>query len=212
MINVMICEDVRDVREGLRYLLGMEDDILVTAVVPDAEELFRSLERMDPPDIVLMDIGLPGMSGIDATRRMLAEYPKTRVLILTIFEEERKILSAIQAGASGYILKNTKPGEIVSQIKALHAGGSPVSPNVARILLDEFQREWSASAREEYSLTPREKDIMKGVMAGLTYREIAREYGIAASTVKKHILNIYKKMNVNSKVGFMKKAMHLDLD
>ncbi|MCF7936958.1 MAG: response regulator transcription factor [Synergistales bacterium] len=211
MISLIICEDVREVREGLRYLLDMEEDLVVRDAVPSAEELFDTLRRAGTPDIVLMDIGLRGISGIEATERLTREYPAVRVLILTIFEEEQKILSAIQAGAAGYILKNTKPAEIVGQIKALHAGGSPISPNVARVLLEEFQREHSVPRSDAVGLTPREKEIVRGIVDGYTYREIAEQHCIAASTVKKHILNIYRKLNVNSKVEFIKKVMHWDL-
>ncbi len=212
MIRIMICEDVRDVREGLRYLLQMERDIHVMAAVKNAGELFAAIQRSCAPDIVLMDIGLPGESGIEATKKIVAAWPQTKVLILTIFEEEEKILSAIQAGASGYILKNTKPGELVSQIKVLHGGGSPISPNAARILLEEYQREKLSSSCKDYRLTAREKEVMKDIMEGLTYREIANRHRIAASTVKKHILSIYRKLNVKSKVEFVKKAMNLDLE
>lgn len=212
MITLMICEDVKDVREGLKYLLGMEEEIHVLEAVSSAEDLFLAIQKCGQPDIVLMDIVLPGMSGIEATKRIKATYPDIRVLILTIFEEEEKILSAIQAGATGYILKNTRPGEVVSQIRALHSGGSPISPNVARVLLDEFRKDNTNRIKEDYRLTPREKEIMKGIIQGYTYREIAEQCNIASSTVKKHILHIYKKLKVNSKVEFIKKVMNWETD
>ncbi len=211
MIRVMICEDVEDVREGLKYLLNMDPEIEVVDAVPTAEKLFLTVEEHGVPNIILMDIVLPGMDGIEATKKLKALYPDIDILILTIFEEEEKILSAIQAGATGYILKNTRPGELTAQIKALHSGGSPISPNVARVLLHEFQREKRHNGRDEYNLTPREKEIMQGIIKGYTYREIAEEYNIASSTVKKHILHIYKKLNVTSKVEFIKKVMDWDL-
>jgi DNA-binding NarL/FixJ family response regulator len=212
MIKVMICEDVKEVREGLKYLLNMDPEIEVLDAVPTAEKLLSSVREREVPHIILMDIVLPGMDGIEATRKIKSEYPQIDVLILTIFEEEEKILSAIQSGATGYILKNTKPGELVAQIKALHSGGSPISPNVARVLLHEFQREKVHNSGTEYHLTPREKEVMKGIIKGYTYKEIADEYNIAASTVKKHILHIYRKLNVTSKVEFIKKVMDWDLE
>lgn len=212
MIRVMICEDVQDVREGLRYLLNMDLEIDVVDVVPTAEKLLKSVEIYGVPHIVLMDIVLPGMDGIEATKILKTEYPDVNVLILTIFEEEEKILSAVQAGATGYILKNTRPGELVAQIKALYSGGSPISPNVARVLLHEFQRDRVHDGEEKYNLTPREREIMRGIIKGYTYREIAEEYCIASSTVKKHILHIYKKLNVTSKVEFIKKVMDWNID
>lgn len=207
MIKLMICEDVKDVREGFRYLLNMDRDIKVVAAYPSAEELLEGMAELGAPDIILMDIELPGMSGIEATAKVKELHPDTAVLILTIFEEEQKIFNAVQAGATGYILKNTKPGELVAQIKTLHQGGSPISPNVARVLLEEFQRDHSGKTHEDFNLTPREKEIVKGIIDGLTYRQIAEHYNISGATVKKHILHIYKKLNVSSKVEFMKKVM-----
>lgn len=211
MIKLMICEDIKDVREGFRYLLNMDTEIRVIEAYTSAEELLQGMARLGAPDIVLMDIELPGISGIEATARVKESYPDTAVLILTIFEEEEKILHAIQAGATGYILKNTRPGELIAQIKTLHAGGSPISPNVARVLLQEFQRDYGSRSHEDYNLTPREKEIVQGIVKGYTYRQIADHYNISGATVKKHILHIYKKLNVRSKVEFMKKVMDTDL-
>lgn len=208
MINIMICEDVKEVREGLKYLLSMDQDIHVSGCFSSGESILEKIPGCGKPDIVLMDIVLPGISGIETTRRIKKKYPEIKILILTIFEEEEKILNAIQAGATGYILKNTRPGEIISQIKALQSGGSPISPNVAKVLLDEFRKDYSANLEAEYSLTPREKEIMQGIIKGYTYREIAEQHKIASSTVKKHILHIYKKLKVNSKVEFLKKVMN----
>jgi len=211
VIKLMICEDVKDVREGFRYLLNLDDEIRVVAAYSTAEELFEGMSSLGAPNIVLMDIELPGMSGIEATGKIKERYPGTAVLILTIFEEEGKILKAIQAGATGYILKNTKPGDLVAQIKTLHQGGSPISPNVARVLLHEYQREHGGKSHGDFNLTPREKEIVHGIVDGLTYREIGEAYNISGATVKKHILHIYKKLNVGSKVEFMKKVMNSDL-
>ena len=211
MIKIMICEDVRDVRDGFKYLLGLDADIKVVDAYPSAEELLKGIERLGPPDIILMDIVLPGMSGIEATALIKETYPHINVLMLTIFEEENKILNAIEAGATGYILKNTKPGELVNQIKEMHTGGSPISPHVARKLLEEIQKEKRLKPREEFHLTPREKEIMTSIAEGYTSKEIGDQYNIAHSTVKKHILHIYKKMNVKSKVEFMKKVITQDL-
>lgn len=211
MIRVMICEDVKEVREGLKFLLEMDEEIEVISVAESAKELFSLIDQKGTPDVVLMDIGLKGISGLEATSAITEKYPKVKVLILTIFEEEEKILRAIENGASGYILKNSKPEELVSQIKAAHAGGVPVSPSVAKVLLKELRKS-AVEPCNKYHLTNREKEIMKALMDGLTYKEIAQHFNIASSTVKKHILNIYRKMEVSNKVEFMRKAMSLSLD
>lgn len=211
-IRVAICEDVREVREGFRYLLNLDPEIQVLGAYSDAESLLEALETVIlEPDIILMDIGLPGMSGIEATGIIKERFPRMEVLILTIFEEERKIIDAIERGAAGYVMKNTRPGDLVAQIKELNAGGSPISPGVARKLFAELRRERSYSSGTEYHLTAREHEVVHAIVEGLTYREIADRYGIAGSTVKKHILNIYKKLDVRSKVEFMKKVMNSDL-
>lgn len=207
MIKVSIVEDIDEVRQGLKFLIDADPEIKVIRTHRSAYEFINTFPLLDIPDILLMDIGLPGINGIEATGIVKKKYPEIEILILTIFEEEEKILNAIQAGATGYILKNTKPGELVSQIKSIHTGGSPISPNIARKILDEFRRENRIVEKRDYNLTPREKEILKAIVDGLTYREISTRYGIASSTVKKHILHIYRKLQVNSKVEFIKKVL-----
>ena len=211
MIRLVIIEDVEDVRQGLRYLLSLDPQLEVLKTYARAEPFLEAFPLLTIPDIVLMDIGLPGMNGIEATAIIKEKYPDIDILMLTIFEEEDKILSAIQAGATGYVLKNTDPGELVSQIKSIYGGGSPISPNIARKILTEFRKERNYNGRKNYNLTPREKEIFKGIVDGLTYREISCRYNIASSTVKKHILHIYQKLEVNSKVEFIKKVMEEEL-
>ena len=207
MIKVSIIEDIEEVRQGLKFLIDTDPEISVIKTYNNAESFINSFPLLSAPDILLMDIGLPGMNGIEATSIIKRSYPDIEILILTIFEEEDKILNAIQAGATGYILKNTKPGELVSQIKSIHTGGSPISPNIARKILDEFRRENKTIEKKDYNLTAREKEILSAIVEGLTYKEISKKYNIASSTVKKHILHIYKKLKVNSKVEFIKKVL-----
>ncbi len=207
MIKLSIIEDIDEVRQGLKYLIGADPGIRVLKTYSKAENFIDSFPLFVTPDIILMDIGLPGISGIEATRIIKKEYPDIDILILTIFEEEEKILNAIQAGAAGYILKNTRPGDLVSQIKSIYSGGSPISPQIARKILDEFRKETKTREKKEYNLTNREKEILRSIVEGLTYREISIKHGIASSTVKKHILHIYRKLEVNSKVEFIKKVM-----
>ena len=208
IIDLIIIEDVKDVREGLKYLLNLDSQIRVVNIYKNAEKAIIDLEIIRTPDIILMDIGLPKMDGIEAAGIIKKQYPEIKILMLTIFEEEDKILKAVRAGADGYILKNTKGIDLVEQIKSLYSGGSPISPRVARKILHEVQREEEQVVRKEYNLTRREKEILKGILKGYTYREIAKEYCIANSTVKKHILHIYRKLNVRSKVEFVKKVLN----
>ena len=208
IIELIIVEDDKDVREGLKYLLSLDSQIRVINVYRNAEKMINDLEIIRIPNIILMDIGLPKMDGIEATGIIKKQYPKISILMLTIFEEEDKILRAIRAGADGYILKNTKGIDLVEQIKSLYSGGSPISPIVARKILHKVQREEKEVVRKEYNLTRREKEILTGIIKGYTYREVAEEYCIASSTVKKHVLHIYRKLDVRSKVEFVKKVLN----
>jgi len=211
MIRLVIIEDIEEVRQGLWYLLSLDPELEILHTYPRAENFIESFPLLALPDIVLMDIGLPGMDGVEATAAIKKEYPEIDILMLTIFEEEDKILSAVEAGATGYILKNTDPGELISQIKSISCGGSPISPNIARKILTEFRKERHHNEAKDYNLTPREKEIFKSIVDGLTYREISLKYSIANSTAKKHILHIYQKLEVNSKVEFIKKALEENL-
>jgi len=205
--SLAIVEDEREVREGLRYLLGLDGRIRIVGAFGRAEELLAWLESSAEPEIVLMDIHLPGMSGIEATATLRDRHPSIAVLILTIFEEEDKILASIKAGAKGYILKNTRPDALLEQILSARSEGSPISPTVARRILEEIQRGGAYRDASDYDLTPREREVLKDIVDGLTYRELADKHHIAGSTAKKHILHIYQKLNVSSKAEIVRKAL-----
>lgn len=207
LIRIAIVEDMEDVREGIGYYLSLESTCKVRGLFESAEAFLKSLESGQPIDVVLMDIQLPGMTGIEAIPLIKQQSPDTAVLMLTVFEDQDKILQSIRAGAGGYILKNTKPQNLIEQIKSLHDGGSPISPTIARTILTEIQRESTKDATKDYGLTPREHQILEDIIDGLTYKEIAERYIIAASTAKKHILHIYQKLNVSSKVEIVKKVI-----
>ena len=202
-----IIEDEREVREGLRYLLGLDGRIRVAGAFGRAEEFLAWMESNPAPDIALMDIHLPGMSGIEATAALRERHPAVTVLILTVFEEEDKILASIRAGAKGYILKNTRPEALLEQILSAREEGSPVSPTVARRLLEELQRGGAGVDPAAYDLTPRELEVLRDVVEGLTCRELAARRNIAAATAKKHILHIYQKLNVSSRAEIVRKAI-----
>lgn len=207
LVSLAIVEDEKNVREGLKYLLGLDDRIRIAASFGKAEDLFAYLGEGGRVDIVLMDIHLPGIDGIEATRRLQASRPEIIVLILTIFEDEETILDAIKAGAKGYILKNTKPDALLDQIISAVSEGSPISPTVARRILDEIRRGEVSVRPSDYALTTRETEVLRDIVNGLTYRELADKHHIAGSTAKKHILHIYQKLNVNSKAEVVRKAL-----
>jgi len=205
--TIAIVEDQKEVREGLAYLLGLDTRVRVTGSFERAEDLISLLRRAAAPDIVLMDIHLPGMDGIEATRVLQTSHPGTIVLILTIFEEPDTILAAFRSGARGYLLKNTKPESLLDQILSARNEGSPISPTVARRLLDELRREGQSEPASDYGLTVREREVLRDIVDGLTYRELAEKHHIAGSTAKKHMLHIYQKLNVSSKAEIVRKAL-----
>ncbi len=206
--TLAIVEDQKEVREGLVYLLGLDPRVRVVASFERAEDLLSRVgSGAVRPDIVLMDIHLPGMDGIAATRALQSTHPDGVVLILTIFEEPDTILAAFKAGAKGYILKNTRPDALLEQILSARDEGSPISPTVARRLLDELRRDARDVPAADYGLTVREREVLRDIVDGLTYRELAEKHHIAGSTAKKHMLHIYQKLNVSSKAEIVRKAL-----
>ena len=206
-LKLAIVEDEREVREGLRYLLGLDPRIRALRAFGRAEDFLESLSAPPVPDLVLMDLGLPGMDGIEATRRALEARPGLRVVVLTVFAEEERILAAVRAGAVGYILKNTRPDVLLEQVVSAAGDGSPLSPEVARSLLAEIRRGGEGRVPADYGLTARETDMLADIVEGCTSREIADRRGISASTAKKHILHIYRKLDVSSRAEFVRKVL-----
>jgi DNA-binding NarL/FixJ family response regulator len=206
-VSVAIVEDEEEVREGLRYFLGRDPRIRLAGAYPRAEDFLARLEGWPAPDIVLMDLNLPGMDGISATKLLTESHPALAVLILTVFEDEDRILASIRAGARGYILKNTRPEALLEQILATGDEGSPLSPTVARRILEELRRAAVARPASDYGLTPRELEVLRDIVDGLTYRELAERHRIAGSTAKKHILHLYRKLDVSSRAEIVRKAL-----
>ncbi len=212
MIHITIVEDSFDAREGFRYLLSLDSDVRIVGSFEKAESLIENKEVLDRTDVVLMDIELPGISGIEATRILTRMKPEINILILTIFEEREKIVHAINAGASGYLLKNNDPRDLLSQIKSVHSGGSALSPVAARTILNELHAKQELSRTpDDYKLTKREVEVCRLIIEGDTYREISEKLNMASSTAKKHLLNIYRKLGVNSRVSFMRKVFEENL-
>ena len=199
-IHIAIVEDSRHYREVLTEAFGEERDLEVVGAFRTAEAFFAQCARMQL-DLVIMDINLPGISGIESVWRLQEIFPDVRVLMCTVFEDDEHVFNALRAGACGYILKNNLLDEIVAAIREVADGGAPMSGKIARKVLGVFHesgKKRQASAMDE--LTERENDILKLLSEGKTYPVIAEHLYISLSTVQTHVRNIYKKLHVHSRL------------
>ena len=203
-ISVAIIEDLEEIREGLRNYIESDKELTMVGAVASAEEAMVMLPKLQP-DIAIMDINLPDMNGIRCIRAIKDECPATQFMMFTIYENDDKIFQALQAGASGYLLKNTEPSQILDAIKELHHGGSPMSPNIARKLVNLF-REKKETSVSSALLGKRENDVLELLSQGLLYKEIADQLSLAVGTVRQHIHNIYEKLHVHNRTEALNKV------
>ncbi|MFZ1534643.1 MAG: response regulator transcription factor [Chitinophagaceae bacterium] len=198
MIRVAIFEDNKHLRETFELLLNNTDGFVCSGAWPDCRNIITNLE-VYPSDIVLMDIEMPGMNGIEATKLVKQHFPKINILIQTVFFEDEYIFNAICAGASGYILKSTTPDGYIEALKDVQAGGSPMTPGIARRVLELFKSNLQpANPEQDYDLTSQEKKVLKLLVEGKSYKLIAQELFVSVDTIKTHIRNIYAKLQVHS--------------
>jgi len=197
VIRVLIADDHPIVRKGIRALLATEADIEVVGEAADGKEAIEKAERLRP-DIILMDLVMPGMDGIEAIRRITARQPETRILVLTSFAEDEKVFPALKAGALGYLLKDSSPEELVRAIHQVHRGESSLSPAIARKLLQEISRPPARPLSPE-PLTERELEVLRLIARGKSNREIAGELVISEATVRTHVSNILGKLQLASR-------------
>jgi DNA-binding NarL/FixJ family response regulator len=205
LIRVAIVEDQRDVREGLAVLINGSAGFRCVATFRAMEDALLRIDK-EIPDIVMTDIGLPGMSGIAGIGILKERYPDLHIMALTIHDDERGIFEALCAGASGYLLKNTPPARLLESLTEVYSGGAPMSPEVARRVVKLF-REFHPPERADYKLTPQETELLKLIIDGHSYKTAAAELGIAISTVAFHLQNVYQKLQVHSKSEAVAKAL-----
>jgi len=204
-IRVSVFDDNTALRDSLYYLISGTPGFAVSGVYPDCSHLLEHLLR-DTPDVVLMDIDMPGLNGIEATALIKSHFPDVNVLILTSYDDSGKIFDALQSGATGYLLKKTTPAKIMEAITEVTQGGAPMNASIARKVL-EFFSEKKNITENEYDLSPREKDVLSCLVKGDSYKMIANRCFISMGTVCTHISNIYKKLHVNSKSEAVAKAI-----
>ncbi len=204
-IKVAIYEDNDALRESLSHLIKGSGLLVFAGAYPDCHTILQNCEA-DMPDVIIMDIDLPGISGIDATLLVKDRYPDINVMMLTVFENRDKIFDALRAGATGYLLKKSSAIQIIEAITELANGGSPMSGEIARKVLEFFTHP-KAGKESEYTLSERELDILKRLVAGDSYKMIADHCFISIGTVRSHINSIYHKLAVNSKSEAVIKAI-----
>lgn len=206
MTRIAVFEDNSHLRNTLQVLLESADGFSCSGAYANCNDMLDILQE-SPCDIVLMDIEMPGLNGIEATRLIRLHFPDLHVLIQTAFFDDNYIFNAICAGASGYILKSTSPSGYIEALKEVENGGSPMTPGIARRMLELFRENMQPVATKDYQLTTREKEILQMLVDGKSYKMIAAESNIATDTVKSHIRNIYAKLHVNSGTEAVSKAI-----
>ncbi|MEO1516602.1 MAG: response regulator transcription factor [Bacteroidota bacterium] len=201
MISVAIVDDKRDIREGLKLILNGATDFSCKAVYENAESCIEGLAR-ELPDVILMDIELPQMSGIECARHLKQSYPQLDIIMLTVHDDDASIFQSLKAGATGYLTKNIFPSKLLNAIKEVRSGGSPMSSAIARRVVSSFKN----VQRPGHQLTSREREVLNLLCQGKSYKVIGDRLFISGNTVRFHLKNIYRKLQVNSKYEAVIKA------
>lgn len=199
MINVVVIEDIADYRDALIQLIVQTKDVNLLKAFSNAEDAKRELFLLQP-DVALIDISLPGMSGIQLVKYLSEHFPKTLSLICTVYSDDEKVFQALEAGANGYILKTTAPEKIIEAIFEVVNGGAPMSSQVARKVVQTFRKKEAV-----LQLTDRERQVLELLSKGLLYKEIAAQLNVSPDTIKKHCFNIYEKMHVKNRTEALNK-------
>jgi len=204
MISIGIVEDDEQIRKGIETFLNRQDGFICDCSVGSVEDILKALKVKNIPDVLIMDLGLPGMSGIEGMKIIRERYPSINIIVFSIYNDSEKIFNSLCAGATGYLLKNTPLIEIKEGIELLAKGGSPMSPQIARKVIEFFSQN---KKKETLSpLSAKEKEIVVGLVDGLSYKLIADRMSITLETVRFHIKNIYSKLHVHSKSEVISKS------
>src|SRR5258705_1215792 len=202
-ISVAIVEDIEEIREALRSYISIDTELMLAGSFSNAEDAAKKIPAVQP-DLVIMDINLPGMSGIECIRMIKPSCPATQFMMFTVYEDDEKVFEALKAGASGYMLKKHGPQKIIEALKELYKGGSPMSADIARKVVSAFHYT-DKDSHPDYHLTRRELDILQLLAKGMLYKEISQQLSISNNTVKQHIHNIYEKHHVQNRTEALNK-------
>lgn len=197
LVRVALVEDDARIRQGLAMLIGASPGFRCVADFSNGEEALMRLPALDP-HVVLMDINLPGMSGIECIRQLKRGLPSAQLVMLTVFEDHERIFQSLAAGASGYLLKSTPPARLLEAILEVHQGGAPMSAQIARSVVETFQKP-APTEPAPNNLTPREQEILALLAKGFLYKEIADQLRLSVETVRTHLRNIYEKLHVRTR-------------
>ena len=206
MIGVCIFEDSKNFREGLSDVILSSDKFQLLGAFPDCSDLTKHLATLQP-DVVLMDIKMPGITGIEAVRQIKSNFPGIKVVMQTVYEDDERIVSAICAGASGYLLKNSSPQKFVDAVEDAYHGGAPMTGSIAARVLALFQSQVKPATADS-GLSVREKEVLQKLVQGKSYKMIAGDLDITYVTVRFHMKNIYDKLHVSSMTEAVAKAIH----
>ena len=214
MIKVVVVEDNAPIREGLKILIDGTEGYQCVNTFSDCETMLKSIVKLNP-NVILMDLGLPGMGGVEGIKKVKAILPDLTILVLTVYEENDLVFDALCAGASGYLVKKTPPSRLLDAIKEANEGGAPMSSHIARKVIDFFShrngflqtKKPVSTQKSIYILTPREKEILSGLVEGHNFKFIADSLFISVETVRFHFRNIYKKLHVHSQSEAVAKAI-----
>ena len=202
-IQICIVEDIEEVRKGLAAIINMTEGFQVLEVFGNAEAMLADGVDLNP-DIVIMDINLPGIDGIECIKLVRERNPAIQFMMFTIYENSDTVFKALEAGATGYLLKNSSPTKIIESLRELYLGGSPMNAEIAKKLVLRFQK--TGNAVNEYHLTPKEQQVLELMAKGYLYKEIADELNNTVNTIKQHIRNIYEKLHVQNKAEAINKV------
>lgn len=205
-IQVAIVEDDEEIRANLTHRIGGHSAFRLLGTFGDAESALSALPQ-SKPDVVLMDINLPGMDGVECVRQLKPRMPKAQFIMLTVYEDNNRLFKSLVAGASGYLLKRTSPSKLLAAIREAHQGGSPMTPQIARRVVQHFQQTPEPDS-ELKRLTPREKQVLDQLAKGFRYKEIVDNLGISPGTLHSYIRNIYEKLHVHSRTEAVVKFLN----
>ena len=208
-IHVAVVEDNSEIRQGVSFIINSTEGFSCIAFGNAEEALEKIPNKL--PEVVLMDINLPGINGIECTRKLKEKYPELQIMICSVYDDDDNVFNALEAGANGYIVKSAAGEKLLLSIRELHNGGSPMSSSIARKVVARFQRLNSGKAlqsepKEDYSLTTRENEILDLLAQGYRNKELAEKLFVSVNTIRTHVYNVYEKLHVNSRIEALNKT------